>query len=261
MSYSPTMSLDLDMARQLRTPNELVQLVDAIAQADEGEPETDWLEWKREADLSSRQGQAVIAKNVMGFANRDPAIARRQVGGCGYLVIGVVPGEVCGVRPVDYAVLGPGVTRFVGPEVRWTPEFVDYANQKVLVVTVEPPEIGDPIRTVLKAHQPDSGLRMRNGDVYVRGHGITDLATQADFDMLIQRYAAGQAPVSGIRVEPMGSPSAVPVEYGCNEIQAWCSQEWESLALTTLPPAPRASVLRKWVTIETAAPSPSTMKK
>ena len=233
------MTLALDTSRQLRTPNELLQLVNAIVQARDSEPETDWLEWKREADLSSQQGHAVIAKNVVGFANRHPAVAERQVGGCAYLVIGAEPGEVHGVSPVDNAVLDPGVTRFVGREVRWTPKLVEYGNKDILVVTVEPPELGDPIRSILKAHQPDRGLRLRNGDVYVRSHGRTDLATQADFDMLTRRYAAGQEQVSGIRVEPIGTVSAVPVKYGNDEIQDWCSQEREFLAVPYLPPSLR----------------------
>jgi hypothetical protein len=117
----------------------------------------------------------------------------------------------------------------VGRDVRWTPQFVEYASKDILVVTVEPPEFGDPIRTMLKSHQSDRGLRVRNGDVYVRSHGRTDLATQADFDMLTERFAASREQIGGVRVEALGTTSAVPVAYGPEEIQAWCSRKRASL--------------------------------
>ena len=92
------MALALDISRQLRSAKELSDLIEAISTADASESEPDWLEWKREADLSSRRWHALIGKFIVGFANRDPAVASRATGGCAYLVIGVEPGNLAGAQ-------------------------------------------------------------------------------------------------------------------------------------------------------------------
>ena len=239
LSYSHTMSLALDTSRQLRSVGELAQLVEAISRAPASESEPDWLEWKSDADLTDKHWHAVIAKLVAGFANRDPASARREAGGCGYIVVGAEPGNVPGVTPVDHADLSSGVSRFVGPAVRWDPRYIECRGRQVLVVTVEPPEFGHPIRAILRAHQPGSGFRMRQGDVYVRSHGRTDLATQADYDMLNRRYAASREQITDIRVDSMGTVSAVPVECGPERIRTLCFHIRESLDVPHLPLALR----------------------
>ena len=235
MSYPHTMSLALDTPRQLRSVGELTQLVEAISRAPASASEPDWLEWKSGADLTDKRWYAVISKLVAGFANRDPASARREAGGCAYIVVGAEPGNVSGVTPVDQADLSSGVSRFVGPTVRWDPRYIECGGRQVLVVTVEPPEFGDPIRAILRDHQPASGFRMRKGDVYVRSHGRTDLATQADYDMLTRRYAASREQISDIRIDSIGTVSAVPVECGPARITVFCFHLRELLDVPSLP--------------------------
>ncbi len=224
------MALSLDTSRAFRSLDELTKLVQAIVTAPPKESEPDWLEWKREADLADGRWKAIIAKFIAGFANRDPATAMQHAGGCGYLVIGVEPGNVLGVSPVDNADLHAGVSRFVGKGVRWSPQYVQYEGKQVLIVTVEPPANGDPIAAMLKGYQPDRGASVcHEGAVFVRHHGTTKPATQDDYNLLARRFAAGGKQASGIRVEPVGSVTAVPVACGPDMVEAWCQREQTAL--------------------------------
>ena len=216
-----SMALALDTSRQLRSLNELSQLIEAISKANISESEPNWLEWKREADLSHKRWHAVIGKFIIGFANRDPAVAKREAGGCAYLVLGVEPGNVLGVSPIDNAVLQARVSRYVRETVRWSPQYIEFGGKHVLVITVEPPQNGDLITAMLKSY-PDV---CREGNVFIRRHGRTDLATQEDYDILLQRFATGAEQATGISVQPIGVATAISVACGPHEVAAWCQHE------------------------------------
>ena len=225
------MALELDTSRSLRSLDELTGLIGAISKAPTTESEPDWLEWKREADLSDRRWHAIIAKCIAGFANRDPGVANRNAGGCGYLVIGAEPGNVVGVSPVDNAQLHAGISRFVGTAVRWSPQYLDTDGAQVLIITVESPEGGDAIvamRTSYESHERGSSV-CREGDVFVRRHGSTDRATQEDFDMLARRFATGADQATGFRIEAVNPVTAVPVASGPNEVAAWRQRTEQAL--------------------------------
>ena len=229
------MALELDTSRQLRSISELTNLVHAISSAPSTESEPDWLEWKREADLSDRRWHARIAKFIAGFANRDPAVAKLQAGGCGYLVIGAEPGNVVGVSPVDNAALLSGVSRYIRNTVRWSPQYITHSGKEVLVITVEPPEFGDRTTAILTEYTDKAGAtECRKGDVFVRRSGKTELATQDDYDMLAERFAASETQASdGITVESLEAVVAVPVAYGPDELQRWRDHH-ESVLLAAL---------------------------
>ena len=89
--YYTFMPLTLDTSRQFRSINELADLVQAISSAPSSESEPAWLEWKREADLNDRRWHALISKCIVGFANRDPIVAKQWAGGCAYMVIVLAP--------------------------------------------------------------------------------------------------------------------------------------------------------------------------
>lgn len=225
------MALDLDTSRQLRSLSELADLVEAIATAPSTESEPDWVEWKSEADLTDRKWQARIAKLIAGFANRNPAVAKLQAGGCGYLVIGVEPGTVAGITPVDNAILHDGVSRYIGTAPRWSPRYVAHTGQQVLVITIEPPEFGDRITSILREYTDQTGTsECRAGDVPVRRSGKTVHASQADYDMLTERFAASQAQASsGLTVEAIETVVAIPVAWGTNETEMWLRQQRTTL--------------------------------
>lgn len=227
------MALSLDTSRQLRSVSELSDLVKAIATAPSTESEPDWLEWKREADLSERKWHARIAKFIAGFANRNPAVAKLQAGGCGYLILGAEPGSVAGVDPVDNAKLHDGVARFVGTRVRWGPQYVSYQGHQVLVVTIEPPDFGDRIASILTEYTDGSSPECRRGDVFIRRAGKTEQATQDDYDMLVERYGVRDAQTVGVSVEPMEPATAITVACPPEEVDTWRRRE-ERLLLSPL---------------------------
>ena len=176
-------------------------------------------------DLSARSRHAQIAKFIAGFANRDPAIARRNAGGCGYLVIGAEPGTISGVSPIDNANLDAGISRFV--RARWSPQYVGHEGKQILVITVEPPERGNRIVAMLTTYTPPErgASPFRKGDVFLRRHGRTELAEQDDYDMLVQRFAAGAEEANGMTVEPRSPVTAVPVACSSDEVTVWCGHQ------------------------------------
>ena len=231
LAYHTPMALTLDTSRQFRSIEELDGLVHAISLAPLSESEPDWLEWKREADLSDRRWYALIAKCIAGFANRDPIIAKRWAGGCSYMVVGAEPGNVSGVAPIDNANLHAGISRFVRQTVRWSPQYIQYEGKQVLVITVEPPEHGDQIVAMLTSYQSHerSANVCRKGDVFVRRQGSTDLAAQEDFDMLVRRFAASAEQASGINVEVLEPVTAVAAGCDPDDITTWYERQERAL--------------------------------
>ena len=221
------MPLTLDTSRQFRSIQELAVLVEAISLAPLTESEPHWLEWKSQADLNDRRWHALIAKCIAGFANRDPIVAKRWAGGCSYMVIGAEPGNVSGVTPIDNANLHAGISRFVRTTVRWSPQYIQHEGKQVLVISVEPPEHGDQIVAMLKSYQSNErGASVcREGDVFLRRHGTTDLARQEDYDMLVLRFAASAELASGISVQILDDVTAVPVACGSHDITTWCQHQ------------------------------------
>ena len=221
------MPLTLDTSRQFRSINELDDLVKAISSAPSSESEPVWLEWKREADLNDRRWHALISKCIAGFANRDPIVSKRWAGGCSYLVIGAEPGNVGGVTPVDNAILHAGISRFVRQTVRWSPQYIKQEGKQVLVITVESPEFGDQIVAMLTSYQSNErGASVcREGDVFIRRHGRTDLAGQQDYDMLVRRFAASGERASDIGVQVLNDVAAVPVACDSHVITTWRQRE------------------------------------
>ena len=223
------MALTLDTSRPFRSISELGELVRAVLLAPATESEPDWLEWKRDADLSDRSWQARIAKFIAGFANRDPNVAKREVGGVAYLVIGVEPGNINGIKPIDNANLQSGILRFVRPNVRWSPQYIRQRGKDVLVITVEAPEFGDEIVAILRDYQSSTGNVCRKGDVFIRRHGKTDPATQDDFDMLVKRFSAGAEQVDGMSVRAASDVTAIAVASGPDEVGHWLSCQRDEL--------------------------------
>src|SRR5690348_18464395 len=107
------MAVMIDTSRAPRTPDELAGLVRAVVQALPAD-ELAWIEWKIGMDLGAKATQGIIARHILGMANRGSEEAQRHVQGCGYLVIGAEPGNLCGVTAVDPSQLSLGVQSYLG---------------------------------------------------------------------------------------------------------------------------------------------------
>jgi hypothetical protein len=178
------MAVLIDTGMPLRSAQELAGLVNAILAASPND-ETDWLEWKSGLDLGQRENQVTIARHILGMANRRVADAVRQVGGCGYIVIGAEPGSVTGVTEVDPADLSQAIQIYLGSAgPSWSASYIPTAGTSVLVITVEPPAAGDRIRTLQREFQ--SYLA---GAIFVRRQGRTVPAAPGDITALEDRFA------------------------------------------------------------------------
>jgi hypothetical protein len=181
------MALSIDASRALRTPTELAALIAAVVAA-LPEDERDWLEWKKTLDLGDKGVQGAIARTILGMANRTVAAAIRAVGGFGYIVIGAEPGSVTGVVPIDSSVLGRGIQPFLGPNgPAWHPDYVSTGTATVLVVTVDPPRLGDRIRALDKETERPKNVR---GTVLIRRPGETAQANPDEIRAMEDRFIA-----------------------------------------------------------------------
>jgi hypothetical protein len=187
------MALPIDLSRPVRTRAEQVALVEAVRDAPGSEQETNALEWKGSLDLSAKKDLTKIVKAVVGFANRQPDEAAKAFNGCAYLLVGVEPGALAGVKLVDAAKLESGLTPYIGPLIQWRPDYVEVDGKAVLVVAIEPPQAEDPIHAVRKSFSDEQRELLRDGDVFVRHHASTDPAKHTDYEALSRRAASSAA--------------------------------------------------------------------
>jgi hypothetical protein len=189
------MAVMVDTSCALRTPEELVSLVQAIVAA-LPEDELDWIEWKIAGDLGSKATAGTIARHILGMANRIPDRAALHAQGCGYLVMGAQPGSLSGIVPVDPANLGLAVQPYLGSEgPTWTHQYVPDGQVTVLVVMVEPPMPGHRIFTLQKeftriSAEGGGSKTYRAGTIFVRHPGRTEIAQPGEIKALEDRYAA-----------------------------------------------------------------------
>lgn len=181
------MALSIDTSRPLRTPGELAALIATIVAA-LPEDEHDWLEWKGSLDLGDKAVQGVIARTILGMANRTVAAALRAMGGFGYIVIGAEPGSVTGVIPIDSSELGRGIQPFLGSGgPAWHPDYISTGAATVLVITVDPPRPGDRIWTLDKETEHPKNVR---GTVLIRRPGETAQASPGEIRAMEDRFIA-----------------------------------------------------------------------
>lgn len=205
-----------DPAAQLRTPSDLRALVESVV-ANELLHETEWIEWKREGDPSTRAGGALIGKFVAGFANRSPDSAAVWHGGVGYLVLGAEPGAAVGVKVVDPSGIDDQVSRYLnGRDAPWSPHYVEVAGAHVLVILVEPPRWGmDPVVMRQTFRADASSVAFDEGTIFVRRSGKTAPANYDDLKFLVERArrldqgSTASAPSAEANVELRGGGGAV----------------------------------------------------
>lgn len=200
------MAIDLDLSRPLRGIDGRRDLVRAILGAHPSD-ESEWLEWKTDLDLNTKPGCFHVAKAVLGMANRPVEVAARWCGGVGYLAVGVEPESLPGISMPDPSQWIQRVEVYLksetGPSWEWMIVPVD--GKDVLVVTVDPPQDGDPpwpLRKELDAY--------RSGTLFIRKPGKTEPALAEDVDALAQRVVAGGSQLPQLLVEVVGD---VPVPW------------------------------------------------
>lgn len=228
------MPLSIDHSQPLRTQDELRGLVAAIRDAPATEPETDSLEWKSEWDLNETEKCFETAKHILGFGNRSVSAARGDFGGCGYLALGVEPGNLCGASPLDPATLNGKLGRYIeSGKPRWSPQYIDVDGLSVLIVTIEAPRDGDSICTLQKAF---GGFG--EGRVFIRRHGQTEEAKPAEIRDLERRIRSGRPQVE-LDVRRVGESNLPIVSIPPALEKAWTKAERKRLAL---PPDPATQV-------------------
>ena len=200
------MALELDVSRPLRGIDGRRDLVRAIVAANQSD-ETDWLEWKTDLDLNRKAGCFHVAKAILGMANRPVDVAARTCGGYGYVTVGVEPGNLTGVVVPDPSQWIDRVEPYLkgenAPAWDWTIVPVD--GPDVLVVTIDPPQDGDPAWPLRKEFES-----YRSGVVFVRKAGKTEPALADDIDALGRRMLAGGSQLPPLLVEVIGD---VPVPW------------------------------------------------
>lgn len=227
------MALAVDISRAVRSRAQQHELVRAVFDSAQDEQETHYMEWKGSLNLVGKDatGRATIAKAVLGFANRDPNAASRAMGGCAYLLVGVSPGQLTGVEAVDGAQLEARVATYVGRNVDWRADYVAVDDRSVLVVTVEPPQWGDPVHPVRKTFNPAErrGPVLQEGTVFVRHQASTDPATAADLDMLSRRAARRPGDQLDVDVRLGAETELHAVAVGTELIEEYCEHRRSSL--------------------------------
>lgn len=241
------MTLSLDPSAPIRSLARYRELVLAVYEAPSSEQETNTIEWKGEADLAEKRWQAQMGRQVLGMANRDPESAGRVMGGCGYILLGVSPGELPGTPVHDTAKIESWISPYVGQPPNapdWAPTYVEVQGKRVLVLTIEPPQYGQPAWPCRKDYSPDPRrpgadpkLALREGAVYVRHKASTREATAADIEMLSRRTAGARRRIGGVSLVLAPGSEAVALGLGPDAVSAWAERERDTLK----PPSPPAS--------------------
>ena len=199
--------------------------------------ETDYLEWKAGYDLSKNSGAVAAAKHLIGFANRDFAQAARHAASYAYLLLGVEPGNLSGVPVWDSADIENWLVRFIGRDLRYDSHYVELRGKNVLFLSVDPPKQGDPIFCLQRTSSDPSGSTMREGTVYVRHGGQTDVASAADIARLAARAGTAASRLA-LQVELDTSEVALIAETVLSDEARDAYVEQERTGLYSTMPSP-----------------------
>ncbi|MFI9552341.1 helix-turn-helix domain-containing protein [Nonomuraea endophytica] len=213
------MALNFDTKTAPVRPSELVALAEAVYGAGPAD-ESVWLEWKSTLELSKKPGCHHIARAIVGFANRMPDVAVAHAEGRAYLVVGIAPGELPGVDPVDIVVLDQGLAPYLGKQpLRWRATYIPVTQggctAQVLIVEVDPPRWGDEIFCMCKEYDG-----VRDGTIFVRGNGFTLPATSHEVKALGLRQQRGTQEVE-VELRVLAGTPLRPVNTGPEAAQQW----------------------------------------
>jgi hypothetical protein len=215
--------------KPFRSVPRLVELVRYVV-ATSPDNESDWLEWKCGLDMTKAAGRFAIAKQIIGFANRDPRRAATHAGGCAFMVLGAEPQNMPGQPGMDPANLDAAIRPYVGADgPGWLPHTVNVSGTDVVVITVEPPRWGDPIHSLHKEYWAEDGTGgAKNGEVFIRRPGGTHPASSAELQMLQRRLVNRPAEGPEVVVQSVGEP--IPrVDLSDDAVGVWLAEERKRL--------------------------------
>lgn len=155
--------------------------------------ELDYLELKGTLQFAAprerKRSAIIVARAVLGMANRMPDAAQKHLSGSGVILVGVEQGAVQGVEQVDGAVLRDAIQPYLGSDgPQWDHQFVVHPEGLVLAVIVDPPKWGDSIHTCRKDFSDNTvKLVVRDGEVFVRIPGKTRAANSHEISQLERR--------------------------------------------------------------------------
>jgi hypothetical protein len=168
------------------TGERLEALVRAVVAGDVTD-ENEALEWKRRLDLKLKPLRAQTARQLVGFANRDPEDAQRWFAGNACPIIGAEPGAVTGMERVDHAVLDDRLRPYTGDRLRWSPSYVEVDGEAVLAIVVDAPRRRDPEYRLERGSADEKGRDLPAGAVFVRKGARTVWAEESDHARLVAR--------------------------------------------------------------------------
>lgn len=176
------------------SPQDHPELFKAISEGILGD-ETDAMELKSEWDLSDKKKVGALARLILGFANRDPAVAAKYFGGEAYLVLGIDTNRAEGVVKADSASVTIQIQSYLGTR---GPQIVldyDRFNEvDVAVITMFAVPRAAHIYALEKEFTDYSGPKerlWRNGTIFVRSGTSTEVATAEDIRRLERRLVGG----------------------------------------------------------------------
>lgn len=202
------MTTEIDVSRAPRGEIAAAQLVAAVAGGDD-RVERHYLELKSDLDLTKKTDVAKIAKYILGSANRMPDVAATAFEGYGVMVIGVAPGAVRGVPPIEVLEIDKIVSRYLGASgPRWDLVRVPVPDSKneVLVIVVDPPKDG---QQPFPCRKDGDGLV--DGRIYIRADGETREAKGDEIDRLLVRGAVQELPEVSFGVSMDGAVHPIVV--------------------------------------------------
>ena len=195
---------ELDISRVPRGEVAARLLVDAIAEQSDI-VERHYLEAKSAVDLRTKAGQAKLAKFILGASNRLPDTAAQAFEGHAIMVVGVGEDGAVGNSPIEMMELSRNIEpylSFAGP--KWDIQRVPVADgREVLLIIVDPPRQGDPIRICYK-----SGDGVTDGAVYFRADGETRPIRAKELELLVERSRPG-VPEASLIVRAVGVATPV----------------------------------------------------
>ena len=214
-----------DFTTLARRPSERLAIVEHVRDSQALE-ETDYLEWKSAYDLSTKAGAVLIARQLIGMANRDPAQAERHAEGSAYVLIGVEPGKVHGVPHWDSADIENWLAPYVPDELRYDVQYVGIDGEEVLFFVVDAPQQGDPIHCLQREYQVEEVVTgstgeaerkakrtLRKGEIFVRHGGKTEPHAPEDLARLVARAAVAERPTLDVEVL-LDTSKAVAISEG-----------------------------------------------